>query len=229
MAQGCAGLNLGRAAGMRGCDWEVLLPHAGLDGAMDMLDAGVFVAKWEGRVPRHAKMTLWGPLQAREMGLEGWDVQDGGETGFVLHNAGTHLTMGRATSTLIFVRRLERAFLTVYFGGYPADAPAEQRRLDMQKAVNACELFLSRLAREPVKLEPVGELSLVDNHQQAAAIPSAAATAFASARMPAKTEPRRLRGGGGATAGSEVGGVDAYSVEQAARPKRSDASDIWEP
>src|SRR5690349_2051805 len=93
--------------------------------AMDVLDAGVYVTKWEARVPKSARMTLWGPLQAKEMGFEGWEVQDGGETGFVLHNPGVALTMGRATSTLIFVRRLERAYLTIYFGGYPTDAPEE--------------------------------------------------------------------------------------------------------
>src|ERR1051326_1131820 len=135
---------------------------------MDVLDAGVYVGKWEAAVPKHAKVTLWGPLQAKEMGLEGWEVQDGGETGFVMHNAGVKLTMGRATSTLIFARRLERAFLTVYFGGYPADAPAGQRKLDMQKVVAASELFLARIAKQPVKFEFTGELALVDNTNDAA-------------------------------------------------------------
>src|ERR1051326_2999426 len=135
---------------------------------MDVLDAGVYVSKWGAEVPKHAKVTLWGPLQAKEMGLEGWEVQDGGETGFVMHNAGVKLTMGRATSTLIFARRLERAFLTVYFGGYPADAPAGQRKLDMQKVVSAAELFLARLAKQAVKFEFTGELALVDNTDDAA-------------------------------------------------------------
>ena len=135
---------------------------------MDVMDAGVYVSKWEAAVPKHAKVTLWGPLQAKEMGLEGWEVQDGGETGFVMHNGGVRLTMGRATSTLIFVRRLQRAFLTVYFGGYPADAPAGQRKLDMQKVVAASELFLARIAKEPVKFEFQGEIGLVDNSNDAA-------------------------------------------------------------
>lgn len=134
---------------------------------MDVMDAGVYVGKWEADVPKHTKTTLWGPLQAKEMGLDGWDIQDGGETGFVMHNPGVKLTMGRATSTLIFVRRLERAFLTVYFGGYPTDAPAAQRKLDMQKVVNACEMFLARLAKEKVKFEFQGELALVDNQNDA--------------------------------------------------------------
>lgn len=130
---------------------------------MDVLDAGVYVSKWDAVVPKHTKTTLWGPLAAKEMGLDGWEVQDGGETGFVMHNPGVKLTMGRATSTLIFVRRLERAFLTIYFGGYPTDAPGPQRKLDMQKVVGACEIFLSRLAKEKVKFDFQGELTLVDN------------------------------------------------------------------
>lgn len=134
---------------------------------MDVMDAGVFVSKWEAAAPKHTKVTLWGPLAAKEMGLEGWEIQDGGETGFVMHNPGVKLTMGRATSTLIFVRRLQRAFLTVYFGGYPADAPAGQRKLDMQKVVASAEMFLARIAKEPVKFEFQGELSLVDNSNDA--------------------------------------------------------------
>jgi hypothetical protein len=71
--------------------------------------------------------------------------------------------MGKATSTLIFVRRLERAFLTVYFGGYPTDAPGPQRKLDMQKVVGACEMFLAKLAKDKVRFEFQGEIALVDN------------------------------------------------------------------
>ncbi|MEA3190538.1 MAG: hypothetical protein QOD77_1120 [Thermoplasmata archaeon] len=170
---------------------------------MDVLDAGVWVAKWEARVPKNARMTMWGPLQAREMGFEGWEVQDGGETGFVLHNAGTHLTMGRATSTLIFVRRLEKAFLTVYFGGYPADAPAEQRHLDQKKAVSACEMFLGRLAKEPVRFTLMGEIALVDNVNDHAVEAKAAPKTIGTGRM---------KGGGG--------GVDLVGA-----PKKSET---WE-
>lgn len=155
---------------------------------MDVMDAGVYVGKWEAGVPKHAKVTLWGPLAAKEMGLEGWEVQDGGETGFVMHNPGVKLTMGRATSTLIFVRRLERAFLTVYFGGYPADAPAGQRKLDMQKVVAAAELFLGRLSKSQVKFEFQGELALVDNANDAA--PARRRPAGAQA-----AEPKALGGG----------------------------------
>lgn len=155
---------------------------------MDVMDAGVFVGKWEAKAPKHTKVTLWGPLAAKEMGLDGWEVQDGGETGFVMHNPGVKLTMGRATSTLIFVRRLERAFLTVYFGGYPTDAPAGQRKLDMQKVITQAELFLTRIAKEPVKFELQGELSLVDNTDAPTPkVRKAAAAALA--------EPKALGGG----------------------------------
>ena len=154
---------------------------------MDVMDAGVFVSKWEAKAPKHTKVTLWGPLAAKEMGLDGWDVQDGGETGFVMHNPAVKLTMGRATSTLIFVRRLERAFLTVYFGGYPADAPAGQRKLDMQKVITQAELFLTRIAKEPVKFEFQGELALVDNTE--APVPKKGKAVAVAA------EPKALGGG----------------------------------
>ena len=129
---------------------------------MDTLDAGVYVSRYEARVPKHAQMVMWGPLQAKEMGLDAWEVQDGGETGFILHKAG-HLRLGRGTSTLIFVRRLERAFLTVYMGGYPTDVPGPQRRMDVETTVKEAELFLKRLAKEPVQFEFKGELALVEN------------------------------------------------------------------
>lgn len=164
---------------------------------MDILDAGVFVSKWEARVPRHAKMTLWGPLQAKEMGFEGWEVQDGGETGFVLHNAGVALTMGRATSTLIFVRRLEKAFLTIYFGGYPTDAPSEQRKLDMRKVVSSCELFLARLAKEQVSFASKGELTLVDNGTNLSNATSSSNALGSGSDGSQLGGGRRLKGGGG--------------------------------
>ena len=173
---------------------------------MDVMDAGVYVSKWEARVPKHAKVTLWGPLQAKEMGLEGWEVQDGGETGFIMHNAGVKLTMGRATSTLIFVRRLQSAFLTVYFGGYPADAPAGQRKLDMQKVVAAAELFLARIAKEPVKFEFHGELSLVDNSNDAALPP----------RRGAQATPKAIGGGKLSRSGDIIDADDELAKERSA-------------
>jgi hypothetical protein len=174
---------------------------------MDVMDAGVYVSKWEARVPKHAKVTLWGPLQAKEMGLEGWEVQDGGETGFIMHNAGVKLTMGRATSTLIFVRRLQSAYLTVYFGGYPADAPAGQRKLDMQKVVAAAELFLARIAKEPVKFEFQGELSLVDNSNDAALPPRRGAAA---------TTPKAIGGGKLSRSGTIIDADEELAKERSA-------------
>ena len=155
---------------------------------MDVMDAGVYVSKWEARVPRHAKVTLWGPLQAREMGLDGWEVQDGGETGFVMHHAG-RVTMGRATATLVFVRRLEKAWLTTYLGGYPADAPAGQRRLDTQAIVSAAEIFLQRLAKEPVQFQLQGEITLVDNVNDAQVLDAPAAKALGGGRRIGKRAP----------------------------------------
>jgi hypothetical protein len=194
------------------------------DAIMDVLDAGVYVSKWEARVPKHTKVTLWGPLQAKEMGLEGWEFQDGGETGFVSHNAGVALTMGRATSTLIFVRRMERAFLTIYFGGYPADVPAGQRKLDMQKAVKACEIFLTRLAKEPVKFEFMGELTLVDNVNDASLPAKATQKAVA-----AKANAARLAKGEVIDADDEIarkaGYLPAVTTQAKAKAKPVEMDD----
>lgn len=137
---------------------------------MDILDAGVYVAKWEANVPPGLRTVMWGPLQAKEMGFDGWEWQDGGETGFIAHNPHIRLPAGFATSTLIVVSRLRKAFLTVYFGGYPADVKREQRRLDAKKVVSACQLFLSRLAKQDIHFEFQGEVALVDNVNDAAAL-----------------------------------------------------------
>lgn len=135
---------------------------------MDVLDAGVYVGKWEASVPKGTRPVLWGPLQAKEMGFDGWEWQDGGETGFIAHNAHVKLPAGFATSTLIVVNRLQKAFLTVYFGGYPADVGLDQRALDAKKVVSACELFLTRLAKQTVSFQFQGEIALVDNVNDAA-------------------------------------------------------------
>jgi len=180
---------------------------------MDVLDAGVYVTKWEADVAKEARLVLWGPIQAREMGLDGWEFQDGGETGFVAHNAGVHLTMGRATSTLVYVRRLQKAWLTVYFGGYPADAPVEQRRLDMQKVISACQMFMTRLAKCPIHFTLQGEITLVDNLDDG--------TVEARPKvMGTVTDPRiPLRG--------EV--VDAEESTRAKRvSKPGDRAEVWE-
>ncbi|MEK6984996.1 MAG: hypothetical protein AABX89_01265 [Candidatus Thermoplasmatota archaeon] len=149
---------------------------------MDVLDAGVFVSKWEAPVPKQTQMAMWGPLQAREMGLDGWEVQDGGETGFILHSTGTHLRLGRGTATLIFVRRLGRAFLTITMAGYPADAAPQQRKLDAQPFVSACEIFLGRLAKESIRFAFMGEMTLVDNTGTSKVIEAAPAKALGGGR-----------------------------------------------
>ncbi len=158
---------------------------------MDVLDAGVFVSRFEAPVPKGLRTVLWGPLQARELGLDGWEVQDGGETGYVFHNPGVALTMGKATSTLIVVRRLARAFLTIYMGGYPADAPVSQRRMDVQKVVSACELFLSRLAKQTIRFELTGEWTLVDNLAPAPAAEAPAEPVASAAEISPVAEPPR--------------------------------------
>lgn len=192
---------------------------------MDVMDAGVYVGKWEAAVPKHTKMTLWGPLQAKEMGLDGWEVQDGGETGFVMHNPGVRLTMGKATSTLIFVRRLERAFLTVYFGGYPTDAPGPQRKLDMQKVVGACEMFLAKLAKDKVRFEFQGEVALVDNSDG-----GAAAKAGGKAQTKALGGGKLSKSGDIIDADEEMAKKAGYvSVTESKRPKAKPASRGDEP
>lgn len=174
---------------------------------MDVLDAGVYVAKWEAAVPKGTRPVLWGPLQAKEMGFDGWEWQDGGETGFIAHNPHVKLPAGFATSTLIVVNRLRRAFLTVYFGGYPADVGLDQRALDAKKVVSACELFLTRLARTSVAFQFQGEIALVDNVNDAV-VPAAAGPGgvltpgaderdpFAEGEADAEAEAQRPRSAG---------------------------------
>lgn len=126
------------------------------------MDAGAWVAKWEADVPP-LQTVLWGPLQAREMGFDGWEWQDGGETGFIAHNKHIRLPAGYATSTLIVQNRLRKAFLTVYLGGYPANVPAGQRRLDQEKVMAQAQTILARLAKQPVTMELMGEITLIDS------------------------------------------------------------------
>ncbi len=156
---------------------------------MDVLDAGVYVGKWEANVGTDVQTVLWGPLAAKEMGFEGWECQDGGETGFVYHKPHIKLSVGYGTATLVMVNRLKRAFLTVYFGGYPATIPEAQRRLDAKKAVTAAEGFISRLAKSPVRFEFQGEVTLVDNINNAA-ISAPPAQAQIDAAVAEHTEKR---------------------------------------
>lgn len=157
---------------------------------MDVLDAGVFVAKWEAEVPK-LQTVLWGPLQAKEMGFEGWECQDGGETGFVYHNPHIRLAAGFATSTLIVVNRLRKAYLTIYFGGYPTDHSPARRRIDQDKVVGAVQTFLSRLAKKPLTMEFQGEMALVDHNDDGVlSVPASAPAALpGSAAEPAAGTP----------------------------------------
>ncbi len=147
---------------------------------MDALDAGAFAYRFDADVPRHLQVVVWGPLLAREMGFEGWTYQDGGETGFVYHLSGRPVRLGQATATLTVVRRTGKAFLTAYLGGYPTDAPTEQRTLDVRGIVTEAELFLSRLAREPVRFVLSNEWTLLGPTTDPAA-PRGRRTARASA------------------------------------------------
>ncbi len=129
---------------------------------MDVLDAGVYAYRYEADVPKGLKVVIWGPLQAKELGFASWEYQDGGETGFVYHLPGRAVKLGRATATLIAVRRLGRAFLTIYLAGYPSDASPAQRRLDVKSIVTEAELFLSRLAKDTIAFRETQAVALVD-------------------------------------------------------------------
>ncbi|MBI2078983.1 MAG: hypothetical protein HYT80_11540 [Euryarchaeota archaeon] len=134
---------------------------------MDVLDAGVYLYKFVAPVPKSIKVVLWGPLQAKELGLGDWSYQDGGETGFIYHSEARAVKLGSAAASLIVVRRLGRAYLTLYLAGYPSDAAREQRLIDVRGFVTEAELFLTRLAGETVKFELADEKAVVD-HSQAA-------------------------------------------------------------
>jgi hypothetical protein len=132
---------------------------------MDVLDAGVYCYRYEATVPRHLKVVLWGPLQAKELGFDDWAYQDGGETGFVYHSNARAVKLGTAHATLINVRRLGKAVLTIYLAGYPSDASPTQRRLDVKGVVTEAEMFLSRLAKETITFKETLEVALVDRHE----------------------------------------------------------------
>lgn len=165
---------------------------------MDILDAGVYCAKWEARVPP-LQTVLWGPLQAKEMGFSGWEWQDGGETGFITHRPHVKMPAGFATATLIVQNRTKRAYLTVYLGGYPADVPEAQRRLDQERLVGQAQAFLTRLAKQPVTLEFQGEVRLVDNVDDAT-LESARETDFLEAPADERARAGRRPAGAHRTA-----------------------------
>lgn len=129
---------------------------------MDALDAGAYAYRFEADIPKNLKVVLWGPLQAKELGFDGWKYQDGGETGFVYHLSGRPVRLGLATASLIVVRRLGKAYLSVYLGGYPTDAAPEQRRIDVGSLANEAALFLTRLANQTIEFAEPAEWTLVE-------------------------------------------------------------------
>jgi hypothetical protein len=130
---------------------------------LDIIDAGVYTYKFVATVPKSLRVVLWGPLQAKELGFTGWSYQDGGETGFLYHSDARGMKMGTCVATLTYVRRLERAFLTMYLAGYPSDAAREQRLIDVRSMVTEAEMFLSKLSPEAIRFELADERALVDN------------------------------------------------------------------
>jgi hypothetical protein len=132
---------------------------------MDVMDAGVYLYKFVAAVPRSIKVVLWGPLQARELGFGDWNYQDGGETGFIYHSSARAIKMGTAAATLTVVRRLGKAYLTIYLAGYPSDAARQQRLIDVRGFVTETELFLGKLAGETVTFELADERTVVEHAQ----------------------------------------------------------------
>jgi len=149
---------------------------------MDVLDAGVYLYKFVAPVPKSIKVVLWGPLQAKELGLGDWTYQDGGETGFIYHSDARAVKLGSAAASLIVVRRLGRAFLTLYLAGYPSDAPRQQRLIDVRSFVTEAELFLTKLAGERVKFELADERAVVDLAETSTPMPAAPAPTSRSAK-----------------------------------------------
>ncbi len=154
---------------------------------MDIIDAGVYVYKFVAAVPKSLRVVLWGPLQARELGFDGWSYQDGGETGFLYHSDARGMKMGTCVATLTYVRRMERAYLTMYLAGYPSDAAREQRLIDVRGLVTEAELFLNKLCSDPIKFELADERALVDHQPAQTPTPTPAIPT----RMTARPSPLR--------------------------------------
>lgn len=132
---------------------------------MDVFDAGVYVYRFEAEVPSEMRTVLWGPLHARELGLPGWEVQDGGETGFVYHKRARASRMGMLSASMIVARRARRAVLTVTLAGFPSDLPAEQRNLETLSLVTEAEIFLTRLSGATVRFVRSATVTLVDQNR----------------------------------------------------------------
>lgn len=172
---------------------------------MDVYDAGVYAYRFEASVPAQMRTPLWGPLHARELGIPGWESQDGGETGFIYHKHVRPRQVGTMLATMIVSNRARRATLTVTIAGYPTHVPAEQRQLEALTMVTEAEVFLTRLAGATVSFTRTAGLTLVDqNHPQeelldrrdVGALPEATVERAARRRLdgPATAEPADARG-----------------------------------
>ena len=87
-----------------------------------------------------------------------------------------------ATATLTYVRRLERAYLTLYLAGYPSDAAREQRLIDVRGLVTEAELFLCKISQEAIRFELADERALVENQAAPKPAPKPVAAPTATAR-----------------------------------------------
>lgn len=134
---------------------------------MDVYDAGVFVSRFEAEVPGTMRTVLWGPLHARELGMPDWEVQDGGETGFIYHKRARAGRAGTMLATLIVSNKARRATVTVQLSGFPTTVSEGERNLEVLSLVTEAEVFCTRLAREPIRFHRTVSLTLVDqNHPQ---------------------------------------------------------------
>lgn len=131
---------------------------------MDVHDAGVYLFRYDATVPREMRTPLWGPLHAREIGLPGWEAQDGGETGFIYHKSTRPRQVGLLQATVIVSNKARRATVSVLLAGYPSHVPVEQRRLEALALVTEAELLLTRLAGEPVKFTRTLSATVVDQN-----------------------------------------------------------------
>jgi hypothetical protein len=131
---------------------------------MDVHDAGVYLYRFDATIPREMRTPLWGPLHAREIGLPGWEAQDGGETGFIYHKATRPRKVGALNATIIVANRARRATLSVVLAGYPSHVPIEQRQLEALSLVTEAELLLTRLAGSTVSFTRTLSATVVDQN-----------------------------------------------------------------
>lgn len=131
---------------------------------MDVHDAGVYLYRFDATVPQEMRTPLWGPLHAREIGLPGWEAQDGGETGFIYHKSLRPRKVGTLHATIIVTNRARRATLSVTLAGYPSHVPVEQRQLEALSLVTEAELLLTRLAGSTVSFTRTLSATVVDQN-----------------------------------------------------------------